>query len=295
LAHDPKSDQTLLVWSALDQKKPHVFVTLVDAEGKKIAQRMLTSSAGEVYDSAAVPVGDGWVVAWVDTRSGAPRAYSTKIDNKLARKSPDQPVGTDEVSGLSLAMSFAKQGNDIALLYAQQDASTGGEVIQLTHVSSVNAATVGPPVRVSSGARHAHSPELASTGSSLLAVWLEDESSALSAPSFLMWNSVVGGVDSRPKQVAINPTSGSVASAALACATTDCRLVVLTHGEGQRVVLLGGKIAAGSSTSPTLAPLAELGAGGAPSAPCVVGSSLFVADTSRAGRGWVRHLSVQWQ
>jgi hypothetical protein len=289
VAHDAKSDQSLLVWSALDQKKPHLFATLVDAEGKKIGQRMLTSSAGEVYDSAAAFVGDGWVVSWVDDRSGSPQAYITKIDTKLARKSPDQPVSKDAISGVSLALA----GNDLALLYSREDAATGGELIELVHVSSMNASLSGSPVRVSSGARHAHSPKLAVAGSSLAAAWLEDESTALSAPSFLMWSALAGS-DIRPTQLAQDPAFGSVESATMACSESDCRLVAQAHGDAQQVVLLGGKIAAGASNASGLVPLAELRDGGPPSTPALVGSSIFVADMSRSGRGWAKSLSVKW-
>ena len=81
--------EALLVWSAIDQRQPQVFLTLVSATGKKLRQKMLTRSPGEVSDIAAVNVGDGWLVAWVDERSKDPEVYVTRVNRQLVRAGPE--------------------------------------------------------------------------------------------------------------------------------------------------------------------------------------------------------------
>jgi hypothetical protein len=283
LAHNDQSGETLLVWSAIDQGKPHVFVTLVDARGNKVTQRMLTTSGGEVYDTAAVFTGDGFLVGWVDARAGTPHAYVAKIDKRLARRAPDRSLSDDGVSGIALA----RDGDKVAALFSRESEAGGSEAIYLTHLSPADASTLGEAQRMSSGTRHAHSPELAQHRDRLQALWLEDDSAELGANSRLMLSSFAQGTPGRPERAGA-PPGASLRSVGMSCPAGPCRLAAVARLEDQRVVLLAGRV--GSE----LKPLADLRAAAFSTAPALVGSALFVPDLSRSGRGWVRRVQVDW-
>jgi hypothetical protein len=289
LVHDPKTQQTLLVWAALDQNKPHVFVTLLDAAGKKLKQRMLTQTGGEVYDTAAVAVDDGFVVAWVDARSGAPKAYATKIDSQLGRRMPDTPLSSGVVS--SLALDFSD--NQLWMAYAESSDALATESIFLTRLGLKDLAPAGMATRLSSGRRHAYSPELARASGALQVVWLEDESQELDARAHVMTSRVEAGVTRGPTELGLEEFSAS--SATVACGENACRVVVAAREGAQRAVLLGGPVSGGNGreTGP-LELLTELDATGLLAAPTVLDSAIFLADVGRGGRGWVQRVEVDW-
>jgi hypothetical protein len=288
LAHDPKTQQTLLVWAALDQNKPHVFVTLLDAAGKKLKQRMLTQSGGEVYDTAAVVVEDGFIVAWVDARSGTPRAYATKIDGQLTRRMPDQPLSSGVVSGLTLDFS----DNQLWMAYAESSDALTTETVYLTKLGK-DLAPVGMAMRLSSGRRHAHSPEMARLRGVLHVVWLEDESSELDAATDVVSIRVEGAAASSASELDLGGYSAS--SATVFCGENSCRVVATGREGSQRAVLLGGTLAGPSTRSgASLQHLAELDATGLLTAPTLLNSAVFLGDVGRGGRGWVQRVEVSW-
>ncbi|HEX2881101.1 MAG TPA: hypothetical protein VHO25_16330 [Polyangiaceae bacterium] len=289
LAHDAKTQQTLLVWAALDQNKPHVFVTLLDATGKKLKQRMLTQSGGEVYDTAAVVVEDGFIVAWVDARSGTPRAYATKIDGQLTRRMPDIPLSSGVVSGLALDFS----DNQLWVAYAESSDALTTETVFLAKLGNKDLAPVGMAIRLSSGRRHAHSPELSRARSGLQAVWLEDESQELDTATHVLSSRIEGAVASSPNELDLGEYSAS--SATVSCGENSCRVVAAAREGSQRAALLGGTLAGpGSNKAAALRVLAELDATGLLAAPALLDSAVFLGDVGRAGRGWVQRVEVNW-
>jgi hypothetical protein len=289
LAHDPKTQQTLLVWAALDQNKPHVFVTLLDAAGKKLKQRMLTQSGGEVYDTAAVVVEDGFIVAWVDARSGTPRAYATKVDGQLTRRMPDTPLSSGVVSGLALDFS----DNQLWMAYAESSDALTTESVYVTKLGNKDLAPQGMAMRLSSGRRHAHSPELGGVRGGLQAVWLEDESSELDAAAHLMSSRIEGAVASGPNELDLGGYSAS--SATVSCGENSCRVIAAGREGSQRAVLLGGTLLGPGANNPaSLQVLAELDATGLLAAPMLLNSAVFLGDLGRTGRGWVQRIEVNW-
>src|SRR5690606_23234908 len=82
--------RALVGWAALDQGKPHVFLTLVDQAGKKVRQQMLTKIGAEVSDVSVARTADGFVVLWIDDRNGTPEVYGTLLDRELRAVSSEQ-------------------------------------------------------------------------------------------------------------------------------------------------------------------------------------------------------------
>src|SRR5690606_25676633 len=91
------ASQELVVWSALDPKEPQVFVTLLDLQGKKLRQSVLTRSPGEVFSVASAPGPDGnWFVGWVDERGGKSGAHMALVGTQLQRLTRELALGPPE-------------------------------------------------------------------------------------------------------------------------------------------------------------------------------------------------------
>jgi hypothetical protein len=73
----------LLGWSALDNGYPHVFLTALDAYGKKSRQVMLPEKGSEISDLTVLAAGTGYLVAWVDTREGVSMVFVAQADATL--------------------------------------------------------------------------------------------------------------------------------------------------------------------------------------------------------------------
>lgn len=103
-------DQTLLVWTAIDDKKPQVFVTLLDAKGQKVRQNMLTRQSGEILSLAAATGPDGFLyVGWVREEGALNKVYVARLNNVLGRQSADTVVAQTKgtVSSIDLAVTSA--------------------------------------------------------------------------------------------------------------------------------------------------------------------------------------------
>src|SRR5690606_15024535 len=120
-AGDPAKHESLLVWSALDNKQPQVFVTLLARTGKKVSQQMLTRAPGDVSDVAAGFVPDsaqgqgGWIVAWVDERHGDAEVYSARIGKGLQRVGPDRRVTS--ATGAATGVQVLPRGENTWLVW----------------------------------------------------------------------------------------------------------------------------------------------------------------------------------
>ena len=92
-----RGKEGLLAWAALDQEDPQLFATLVDEQGRKLKQKMLTRTDGEVFDVSVTAVESGWAVAWVDGRGGHEEVWVMHVDPRLETTAPLQ-VSTGAVS-----------------------------------------------------------------------------------------------------------------------------------------------------------------------------------------------------
>ncbi len=96
-------DEGLMVWAALDGASPQLFATLVDGEGRRIRQKMLTRSTGEVTEVNAVPVDTGYLVAWVESSGSRAEVWAMTVSDQLIAGTPQQvSTGASTPMGLSL-------------------------------------------------------------------------------------------------------------------------------------------------------------------------------------------------
>lgn len=254
-----RSGRRVLGWAALDQGRAHVFVTSLDPQGRKIKQRMLSRNSGEVTDVQVLATATGFLVLWVDDRSGPGQVYAQAIDEQLNPVGLERALTTQARAPVGLAALLRR--NEVILTFADGDGDRSGSIF----VMSVDAATLEPKVRprvlshgqssasVSGGSAtvegrsgHAHSPllfvgpqgdlgvafvERQGTGegqatSDLLALRLGDDLRITGAPVQLM-------------------PAVEVASFAMDCDPTGCRAVAVSPGS-RRAEVWGASSADGA-------------------------------------------------
>jgi hypothetical protein len=169
-------DRNLLVWTAIDNKQPQVFTTLLDGRGQRLKQSMLTRQNGEVLSVSAQAFQDTWFVGWIREEGARTAPYVARLGATLGRMSPDVliPVGKESISGLELAATA--QGPWVAM------AGTVGEreVIRLINLDPVTLQvrkSANDPLSSSPRAEadqwQQFAPRLTSWKEGLLLAWLE--------------------------------------------------------------------------------------------------------------------------
>jgi hypothetical protein len=175
----------LLVWAAIDDKTPQVFTTLVNDQGKKVAQQMLTRKKGEVFGVHSVPLdgvvpGDGWVVGWVDDRTGESRPYLTRLSDRLARKVPEKTLGPSGQQTSEFAITVVGQ----EVWHARIDNDAGGaSSVVLTRLRGDSLVVIAEDVLSSGDATYRFPTFVESAARPTLAV-IEEEKSAVVFRSF---------------------------------------------------------------------------------------------------------------
>lgn len=257
----------LLAWTALDDGVPQVFTTLVDDGGKKLAQQMLTRKKGNVDSVATLATEQGFVVGWIDDRSGTARPYLALLGDRLARKRPDQTVGEGAV-----ATGFALTAVEQEVWHVRSElGADGASDLVLARLSGRNLALLSESPLASDGSRY-HSPSFVPGAREplLIAVRTGDGVSALAVFPL--------GPDAPSTPWTIEPRHDVVAFSA-ACEQDRCRLVATTESDQAQFV---EAFTFGSSGVSSHAQVASL----------VATSSLEVAPVLRQNEAWLYDLST---
>ena len=177
------SESALVVWSALDGHHPEVFVTLLDNQGTKRAQRMLTHQRSEVYSVAAARVEGGWIVAWVDNRNGDPEVYAVRLNERLDQLGPAKRITRSK--GVASGLALATLGSKVLAVWSDDriDPAAGIGGVYGIYLRVLDAAAEGAEWRLSDDMTHAHSPVVASVDDGAVVAWLERGPNATNASS----------------------------------------------------------------------------------------------------------------
>ncbi len=224
---DPKKGELLVAWAGIDAGIPQLFVTLLDKNGTKIAQRMVTHKKGELGDIALEWVDDGWVVAWVDERSGDPEVFAAKVDAKLARVGPEQRLTA--VSGAASDLALAFDGKLLRLVWADsRSADVAGHAdIYSALLRPRDAARDGDELRIAATRPHSFAPAIRAFRGGFAVGWIERVED--SAAGHLLLTTV--GADRSPGPLTqVSAPEGEPRSFSLDCQDTDCRIVLVAEG-----------------------------------------------------------------
>jgi hypothetical protein len=283
----------MAAWTGLDAGQPQVFLTLVGPDGARRSQRMLTRKSGDASDVAAVPVGKGWVVAWVDERDRDPEVYVTRVDDKLARIGSEHRLTNAPGPATQLTLEALGDSTIVAWADARDPTQPGEADIFLSRVSTRDATPLGSERRVLSTRGHSFAPALGRLGQGLVLAWLERGAADVprSAGVMLQRLDASGAPQGEPERIELE--RGEPSALALDCTPDACRLVVAAR-DGEAGLLLGGVRGAGSEPV-ALKRLVALGSKSAASVPlALAGEELVYADTSD-DRAWrVRRALLDW-
>jgi hypothetical protein len=292
LSPSTDGDEALLAWSALDQNRPQVFLTLLGSRGQREAQKMFTRSAGEVSDVALARVSDGWIVGWVDERHDDPEVYVAKVDRALLRQGSEQRV--TEAKGVATGLQLIASGDDEVLAVwadARDDTKQGWADIYSARVAAKDAKPLGAPQRLASSRGHSHSPALARLGDSVVVAWLDGpgEGGKPAAGVSIARLDAQARFRSPPARA---KTDGVPTSLALECRTGRCRIVTsLDAGSQSALAALTWK----PSEPGSFRRLRALpGASGQPVPAVLFGGRLLYADQPASDAGRLNLMGIEW-
>lgn len=214
----------VLGWAALDQGQPHVFATLLDSQGKKLKQRLLGRKSGEVTDVQALATSSGFLLAWVDDRSGHGQVYAQAVDPELNPVGPERALTTETKAPIGLNVLVS--GTELILTFADES-EDDKDGIFIASVDLASLATVVLPRKLPHVDGHAHSPQLfvGPSGGLNVAFIEARERSGGEAIDELRLSEIDGGLrPARAPRTLLEAVNASGFS--LACASEGCRAVI---------------------------------------------------------------------
>lgn len=280
---------SLAVWAGLDQGQPQVFLTAFGADAKRGPQRMLTRKTGATSDAAGLPLDNGYLVAWVDERSGDAEVYATRVSRALEKASPEQRITNSD--GAATDLRLARVAGKPYAIWADARGSEqpGWSDIYGAFLRPTDAARDGRELRLSSTRPHSFSPEVSQLGGAAVVAWLEEVSDGAPASVRLALLSATGEIDGTVSVVPIE--AGAPRGLGLDCSDVACHVVVTVEAEGRAELYAFEWRPSASAHAVRLSALGEPSAAGV--APIVRGNVVYVAD-AREGHGLIRRLGVEW-
>ena len=290
---DPANGEKLIAWAGIDNKEPQVFLTMVGEGGKKTAQRMLTHSKNGVSDVALSFVGDGWVVAWIDERSGASEVHVVKVDRKLKSITDERRIGA--TAGNATGVQLLARGDHVFVVWSDaRGPSAGIADIFAARLAAKDLSSVGPERAVAETPAHSRSPTIAAFGEGAVVVWVEDPlRGSEQASSVLMMARLDSGAEPISGSVTQATLSGSPEGVGLSCGTGSCRVVAsVSTGDAGRIEAFEWS----PDRQVTPRHLVDLETPPRDAvAPVLIDGDVFYADEGRPGDARVRRIGVAWQ
>lgn len=285
-------DEKLVVWSALDNHEPQVFATLVDGRGKRLRQRMITRTPGEVLDVAAVRLDKGWLLAWIDGRGDDLEVYTTRLDEKLESAGPEVPLTSGAV--LPTGVQLLAKGQEVFVTWSgarASDETPQGDIF-LAILSGRDGSVLSPPRRVAATEQHSHSPQLAARESGLWLGWLEGDPDLGGVPAGTLVTLALGengGSRGVPVRTSLE---GNPTGLALTCAP-ECRAAVVVDA-GSRTELWAARLEETPGVAPTPRFVTAFASRHAAAvAPLLLGDSVYTVDARGEPELW--EFRLRWR
>lgn len=290
--------EKLVVWSALDEQVPQVFATVVDGRGKRLRQRMVTRTPGEVLDVAAARLDAGWLLAWVDGRSDGLEVHTTRLDDKLENQGVEVSLTHGGVS--PTGVQLLRRGDQVFVAWSSAgrgDAEPQGDVF-LAVLSAVDGSVLSSPRRVAATREHSHSPRLVPSGEGALLAWLEGDPELRGEPQGtlrLLPLDAVGRSGSAPQTV---PLPGRPSGFSMSCDADGCRAAIAVD-VGARSEMWGLVVpapTAAASETVALRRLTALSSRHANTvAPLLLDGKVYYLDALGDREPELRRIEVRWR
>lgn len=294
----PKENRGLLLWSALDENKPRLFATLVDSQGKKVGQRTLTNTNGEVTDIAGVRVDGGYLLSWVDGTGAAPRVLALRVSDSLVPVGNARVVAERTISPSGVAFLATSEGVHCVWSDAQGAGLEATAQLYGALLDPATGARKGAEQKLTAGGESAHSPRLVlgAAGAPVLA-WISQPSDGFARLRF-------GVLDKDGLLTSARgdwSPDGEVSDFSLVCdAAQGCRVAaVVAQGEddeASRISLwaLEGVLSEGGTFRDNLiVPLWTPTAVGV--TPVLLGDAVYYSDRAEDRSGWrLRRANIEF-
>jgi hypothetical protein len=287
----PDAKESVLGWVGFDGGEPQVFLSSISPEGKKLDQRMLTRKKGGASDVSVVFVGDGYVVGWIDERSGAPEVYAAKVDLRLNRVSLEQRLTRAPAVPSELTASADSTG--ALLVWSDASDGAGGERADLhgLRLTPKAAAPEGKELRLSETPAHSFSPALCRRGEETVLAWLERAEGEGEHALMLGVLDARGGWKSSPERAALG--GGTPAALDLDCTADVERLALLSTVENQAELSVIERRRGRFGAAKTLARLPDGSA--TDQRPVLRGDEILFEEAAPTGQHRIRRLKVVWE
>lgn len=288
---DPARGTSLVVWVGIDNKVPQAFVTVIGADGKKIAQRMLSHSKTGVSDVSAAYTGDGWAVAWIDENASTAEVRITKIGPALQTLVPERRLGPGGSTASSVQL--LSRGDRVFAVWVDAPVATGRAAdVYAALLASKDFAVTTAEHPVSQTPLHSRSPALAPFGEGAAVVWVEDSAQS-GAPAALMIAALDGRSDPVAGSIVQVPMEGSPEGASIECSESICHVVVAvaTNGGGT----LDGFVWRGRPDAPVTKLVTLKAPPRAGLAPVLSSGNVVYADLGPRTEMAVRRLGIDWE
>jgi hypothetical protein len=285
-------------WSALEQGHPQIYLSLLGADGKKRAQRMLTHRKGALDEVSLVRLTEGWFVGWIDERANTPEAYVARVTKTLDRRGVETRVSQSQ--GQVTALALLPQADHLLAVWAEARTSQEKRRVELfsRRLSLADGAPLETAQRVLEIPGAVKFLNLAALESGSVVSWLEvmAEGSSVDSPGRVrLLRLDAKGLAQGQSVGLVESAAGAPVSIALDCEGKSCHGVVTldAFGRGELAAFAFDPFAL---TPPALVSLSRsLGTVEQNVAPVLLGEHVFAVDQVDAERARVVHAKVRWQ
>jgi hypothetical protein len=284
---------TMVAWVGIDNKIPQAFVTTIGADGKKIAQKMITHAKVGVSDVAIAQVSEGWVVAFVDEAENVSEVHAMKIDATGRVLVPERRIGG--TTATSTSVQLLPRGDYVFAVWSEaRGPSAGVADVFATRLAGKDLAAAGPEHPLAQTPANSRSPALAAFGDGAVVAWVEDSSrTGEQAAASLMLVRLDSGAEVTPGSLVTESLDGSVDSVGLSCAGAVCHVAAMvSSGAGSHVQAFDWR-GTGDIRATTLVNVGGPAHGAV--APVLVEGDVFYADPNAKGDASIRRMSIDWQ
>lgn len=296
IAPDAQRQQACVAWVARDNGDPELFLTRVDADGKRVAQQMLTRARGDVTDVALAPVDDGWLVLWVDTRDGNGEVYAARVDASLRRKGPEQRITSAPGDASELTLLVRDHTAVVAFSDSRGAPADGMGDVYVARLKVDDGARIGEEFRVAATPEHARALQLHNYGDFILLTWLEQppytDTGGKPGQMQTAFLGADGALRSLPEAVSVG-AAGPLSSLSVRCEGEGCQVVVgRPEGRHQWLSVFPWKRGQKEAQAADVTPLFTGAA--ADTTPVLGPGWVLVGDDSSNQEGRLRRVDLRW-
>jgi hypothetical protein len=281
-----------LAWVGKDAGLGQVFVTKLSETGDKLSQKMITHSKTGCSDVGLAAVGEGFVVAWVESKGDKAEIFAAKIGRDLARVSAERRVA--ETKGETSDVRVIGRGDEVLVVWSEAR-SEGDGGIGAARLSTADLTVRGDPALVLSAPGHARGIDLSKFGDAVEMAWVEDAAQGAAdagASGRALWFARLDAVAKSSAGKTAVQLVAEPSSVAIECERV-CRVVVPVAERGELAIY--GFSYDASQKPPVARRIAALsGVSTEDTSPVLVKDWLFFAEDNLRGGGRIRKAKLAW-